>query len=414
MSFRRVFISYRRADSLTEAYLIKESLEVIQYRQGAGYELEIFFDLASLPGGKAYLGKIAHELHHADALLAIIGPDWLCPRLFEADDLVRREIETGLHQAETRVIPVLVRGAEMPKAEDLPDGLAELVEKTAVIHLPHYHAEAMEKIVKAIERPDLPLLQLTDLNEGHRQKLFEVAVEGGGTNIFRTWCSKERGWSYHYEHGASIDDELNDAEDLTGGGFGSFKACWVAAVHDDFSVGHPGRVHPEVRPFVLEQTLQSLDRRLQGLRIGSGGFSASEVELQHRRWLAVCGYGERMKPTRPGMIKIDAGCRSHKDSPSIAALDIAVDQLGTCQALLNIVYHQALVSRTGSPMVPASTYGTEWYLVNWRTGASLRPCTKRRFRGPLSAYDVSVRDILQVRYGPLEAPVEELKSWNDD
>jgi hypothetical protein len=63
-------------------------------------------------------------------MIAVIGPKWLGGRGKDArinanNDPVRIELETALQQR-MRIIPVLVSGATMPKASDLPQSLQGL------------------------------------------------------------------------------------------------------------------------------------------------------------------------------------------------------------------------------------------------------------------------------------------------
>ena len=52
-------------------------------------------------------------------------------RLDDPDDFVRIEIEAALKRG-VRVIPVLIDGAAMPRASDLPDSLKKLVRRQYV------------------------------------------------------------------------------------------------------------------------------------------------------------------------------------------------------------------------------------------------------------------------------------------
>jgi len=72
-------------------------------------------------------------------MLTIIGPHWVKARdsagkrrLDDPEDWVRMEVATALTK-EVRVIPVLVGGAKLPKAEDLPDDLKPLVKRQAAV-----------------------------------------------------------------------------------------------------------------------------------------------------------------------------------------------------------------------------------------------------------------------------------------
>ena len=73
-----------------------------------------------------------------DAFLAIIGDEWLSAtehaggrRLDNSADNVRIEIESALKRR-IPLIPVLVRGAEMPTAGALPESLCGLATRNAI------------------------------------------------------------------------------------------------------------------------------------------------------------------------------------------------------------------------------------------------------------------------------------------
>ncbi|HEX6597624.1 MAG TPA: hypothetical protein VF045_11845, partial [Acidimicrobiales bacterium] len=71
------------------------------------------------------------------AMLVLIGPHWLTTdrdgrrRIDDPGDWVRREVEGGLRRPEVAVVPVLVDGAGMPAADDLPEPLKPLAERQA-------------------------------------------------------------------------------------------------------------------------------------------------------------------------------------------------------------------------------------------------------------------------------------------
>ena len=80
---------------------------------------------------------IEEKIDVCDVMLVIIGPGWLVatdadgkPRLGGKDDQVTVEIATALKRG-LEVIPVLVGGARMPGAEQLPDEIAALSRKNA-------------------------------------------------------------------------------------------------------------------------------------------------------------------------------------------------------------------------------------------------------------------------------------------
>ncbi len=127
----RVFISYRRADASAHAGRLFDWLG----RQFGSSR--VFIDTDKIQAGAEFPQTIADNLAQSDIVLALIGRQWLSitdengRRLDNPQDFVRREIETALIEGK-RVVPVLVQGAEMPKADDLPAGLKDLAWRNAV------------------------------------------------------------------------------------------------------------------------------------------------------------------------------------------------------------------------------------------------------------------------------------------
>src|SRR6266478_494516 len=115
-----IFISYRRDDASAWAGRLSDTLKAILGR------VSIFRDIEDIPPGVEFDSYIAQAVGSCDALLALIGPNWLSAsdsaggrRLDDPRDLTRLEIATALKR-DIRVIPVLVAGAKMPGPPDLP------------------------------------------------------------------------------------------------------------------------------------------------------------------------------------------------------------------------------------------------------------------------------------------------------
>ena len=126
LSTPSVFISYRRQDAEAFAGRLYDKLA-----QEFG-EDRVFMDVDTLEPGDDYIKAIERKLRHIDVFLAIIGDRWLtitdergAARLSDEKDLLRIEVATALKR-NARVIPVLVGGATMPKASDLPADLANI------------------------------------------------------------------------------------------------------------------------------------------------------------------------------------------------------------------------------------------------------------------------------------------------
>ena len=98
----------------------------------------IFMDVAAIDAGSDFRKAISDSVGDCDVLLALMGPDWLhaaddqgSRRLQSATDYVRLEISAALRR-DIAVIPVLLRGAKMPRAEHLPEEIADLAYRNAV------------------------------------------------------------------------------------------------------------------------------------------------------------------------------------------------------------------------------------------------------------------------------------------
>src|SRR5512134_810647 len=103
----KIFISYRRTDSAAYAGRLFDRL-----RKHFG-DADVFMDLEGIEPGAEFGKVIADKAREAEVLIALIGKDWVTSahsdgrrRLDDPNDLVVREIETGL-AANVRVIPVL-------------------------------------------------------------------------------------------------------------------------------------------------------------------------------------------------------------------------------------------------------------------------------------------------------------------
>jgi hypothetical protein len=95
-------------------------------------------DIDAIEPGADFVDYIEREVGSCEVLIALIGRDWLDARdaqggrrLDDPDDWVRLELKTGLNR-DIRVIPVLVQGATMPRASELPDDLTKLARRNAL------------------------------------------------------------------------------------------------------------------------------------------------------------------------------------------------------------------------------------------------------------------------------------------
>ncbi len=147
-----VFISYRREDSGGYAGRIYDRL-----RSRLGQDT-VFFDVDAIPPGRDFVEVLSERVGKCDALIAIIGRHWASSvdgesrrRLDDPNDFVRIEIEAALER-NVPVIPVLVDGAALPQAAELPDGLKKLVRRQAIeISLTRFDSDA-ERLTDALSQ----------------------------------------------------------------------------------------------------------------------------------------------------------------------------------------------------------------------------------------------------------------------
>lgn len=123
----RIFVSYRRDDT---GYVTDAICDRLAQTFGRG---AIFKDVDSIPLGVDFRQTLTDAVQRCDVLLAVIGRDWLAPgddgttpRLHDARDYVRIELEAALARG-IPVIPVLVRVQTLPEAERLPESVREVV-----------------------------------------------------------------------------------------------------------------------------------------------------------------------------------------------------------------------------------------------------------------------------------------------
>lgn len=158
----KIFISYRREDSEGFARSLFQSLVK---RFG---EDHIFMDVEDIALGMDFVEAIDSSLADCGAMLVLIGRDWLnCTdeqglrRLEKDDDFVRTELARAIER-KVRVIPILLKGAQMPKADELPEELRSLARRQA-IELRHegwdhdvdHLSSSLEKAI-GLERTDIP------------------------------------------------------------------------------------------------------------------------------------------------------------------------------------------------------------------------------------------------------------------
>ena len=146
----RIFISYRRDETAYPAGWLYDRLA---QHFGAA---QIFKDVDSIQLGDDFVQVIDRAVGSCDVLLALIGAQWLTltdvhgRRLDDPNDFVRLEIEAALMR-NVRIVPILVAGAKMPRADELPVGLAGLVRRQALELSPSRFEYDLSRLLKVLD-----------------------------------------------------------------------------------------------------------------------------------------------------------------------------------------------------------------------------------------------------------------------
>lgn len=195
----RVFISYRREDSSPYAGRIYDRL-VSKFGVS-----NVFMDIDTLEPGVDFVQVVQRTVESSDVCLAVIGKQWLTaideagrPRLSDPEDFVAREIAEALARPNTRVVPILVGGARMPLATELPPKLADLTKRQA-LSLPDigFH-QALGRLIDSIERAEQERLAQQESESAEQERLArqqaEAAARAAQEALAREWAqAAERG-----------------------------------------------------------------------------------------------------------------------------------------------------------------------------------------------------------------------------
>lgn len=145
----RVFISYRRQDSAASCGRLYDRLV-----SNLGAE-RVFRDIDSLAPGTLFADRLRRSVAECDAFIVLVGPSWLAVdpegrrRLDDPADFVRLEIEAALERRNP-VFPVLVEGARMPAASDLPPSVASIASSNAIEIADRHFSADVQRLLVAI------------------------------------------------------------------------------------------------------------------------------------------------------------------------------------------------------------------------------------------------------------------------
>lgn len=147
-----IFISYRRDDSAGYAGRLYDRLATHFGPQ------RVFMDVEGIEPGADFVNAIEEAVTSCQVLIVIIGDEWTDGtdaaghrRLDDPNDFIRLETSAALKR-NIRVVPVLVDGALMPRAEELPEEIKSLARRQA-IEISHKQWEASSgELIRTLER----------------------------------------------------------------------------------------------------------------------------------------------------------------------------------------------------------------------------------------------------------------------
>jgi len=177
-----IFVSYRRADSEGYAGRLSDSL-----LPAFGSE-EVFIDVDAINPGVDFVKRIRDAVTQSNVVLVLIGTHWLSVtdrsghrRLDNPDDHVRVEVREALERETIRVIPLLVGGAELPTADELPEDLAPLARRNG-LRLSHADWRTdcdrlLQELRSLLEARDRPKHRMA-IGKTDQTRLVDVAAGG--------------------------------------------------------------------------------------------------------------------------------------------------------------------------------------------------------------------------------------------
>ena len=141
-----IFVNYRREDLIGTASRLYDRLEQAFGRKN------LFVDVV----GADLKARLNTQIAVCQAFVAVISPNWLGAKdetgqrlLHNPDDFIAVEIAAALNR-KIHVVPVLVDGAHMPRASELPESLKPLARRQAVEVDQNYFDEDVETLVETV------------------------------------------------------------------------------------------------------------------------------------------------------------------------------------------------------------------------------------------------------------------------
>jgi hypothetical protein len=194
----RVFLSYRREDAAGYAGRLYDSLA------SRLADADVFMDVSDIEPGVDFTVAIAEAVGSCDVMLALIGRRWLSAttvegrrRLDDPDDYVVIETAAALER-DVRVIPVLIDGARMPSAHELPERLRGLARRNAVeLSTVSWHTD-VEALLASLRRlspgPVAPEPATPDRSSSAEAETDVTPAEKATARVRRPWFRRRWVW----------------------------------------------------------------------------------------------------------------------------------------------------------------------------------------------------------------------------
>lgn len=191
-----IFISYRRDDSADVTGRIYDHL-VNAFGDGV-----VFKDVDAIPLGVDFRQHLSDAIVRCRVVLVVIGRRWVDARdeegkrrLEASSDFVRIEVAAALERG-VPVVPLLVQGATMPDARDLPDEIRELAFRngTTIKSDPDFRAD-MQRLIRGLRGSMESTPVEVSIEPEHRAEPPPQADESRSLQIrtFGTWSYRPAG-----------------------------------------------------------------------------------------------------------------------------------------------------------------------------------------------------------------------------
>ncbi len=145
----KIFVNYRRGDDPRSIGALYMRLEEEFGRDNILMDVEGYIE-----PGEGFVRGLAGQVAQCGVLLAVIGPRWaekLAARAGDPEDFVPIEIAAALHLGKP-AIPILVGGATLPRAEELPEYVHGLIRRGAVSLRPDEFQADCDSLIRALKR----------------------------------------------------------------------------------------------------------------------------------------------------------------------------------------------------------------------------------------------------------------------